>query len=122
MPRAQVLVTENRTVRSRRLVISDTNMSDTDIFYFRHSYGTWCQICGGNHEDLEYYFLNYKLHYIDPLFSCSLKRSESKNNPYLSLECSQPDILGEMLLDELFQLEDLILNWLKELEIDFNSS
>ena len=27
-----------------------------------------------------------------------------------------------MLLDELFQLEDLILNWLKELEMDFNSS
>ena len=29
-------------------------------------------------------------------------------------------ILGEMLLDELFQLEDLILNWLKELRMDFS--
>ena len=85
-------------------------MSDDDFFYFRHSYGTWCQLCGGGHKELECYFLNYKPHYIDPSFSCSLKRGESKNNPYLSLEGAQPDILGEMLLDELFQLEDMILN------------
>ncbi|KAJ0954481.1 hypothetical protein HanRHA438_Chr00c16g0850601 [Helianthus annuus] len=35
------------------------------------------------------------------------------------VECAQPDILGEMLLDELFQLENLVLNWLKELRKDF---
>ncbi|KAJ0933891.1 hypothetical protein HanRHA438_Chr03g0101251 [Helianthus annuus] len=97
-------------------------MSDTDFFYYRPSYGTWCHICGGPHKELECYFLNYKPHYIDPLFSCSLKRGESKNNPYLSLECSQSNHLGEMLLDELFQLEDLILNWIKELEVDFGNS
>ena len=94
-------------------------MSDGNSFYFRHSYCTWCQLCGGKHKELECYFLNYKPHYIDPPSPYNLKRDESKNNHYLSLECAQPDILGEMLLDELFQLENLILNWLKELRKDF---
>ncbi|KAJ0826660.1 hypothetical protein HanRHA438_Chr17g0816791 [Helianthus annuus] len=97
-------------------------MSGNDDFYFRHSYGTWCQLCGGSHEELKCYFLNYKTHYIDPSFPFILKRGESKNNPYLSLEYAQPDLLGEMHLDELFQLEDLVLNWLKELKMDFLNS
>ncbi|MFS8021381.1 hypothetical protein Hanom_Chr16g01426741 [Helianthus anomalus] len=94
-------------------------MSDGNSFYFRHSYGTWCQLCGGEHKELKCYFLNYRPHYIDPPISYNLKRGESKNKHYLSLECAQPDILGEMLLDELFQLEELILNWSKELRKDF---
>ncbi|KAJ0442032.1 hypothetical protein HanIR_Chr16g0804531 [Helianthus annuus] len=104
-------------------------MSDNDLFYLRHyidpSFACSLkryQLCGGGQKELECYFLNYKPHYIDPSFACSLKRGESKNNPSLSLECAQPDILGEMLLDELFQLEDQVLNWLKELKMDFLNS
>ena len=94
-------------------------MSDSNSFYFRHSYGLWCRICGGEHEELKCFFLTYRPHYIDPPIPCNLKRGESKNKHYLSLECAQPDILGEMLLDELFQLEELLLNWSKELRKDF---
>ena len=94
-------------------------MSDSNCFYFRHSYGTWCQLCGGEHEEVKCYFLNYRPHYMDPRSSHNLKRGESKNKHYFSLECAQPDILGEMFLSELFQLEELILKWIEELGKDF---
>ncbi|KAF5779819.1 hypothetical protein HanXRQr2_Chr12g0563981 [Helianthus annuus] len=36
-------------------------MSDSNSFYFRHSYGLWCRICGGEHEELKCYFLTYSV-------------------------------------------------------------
>ncbi|MFS7997783.1 hypothetical protein Hanom_Chr12g01145981 [Helianthus anomalus] len=93
-------------------------MGDIDYFYFRHSYGEWCQLCVGSQQDLECYILNFDPHYLDPSFPCNqLKMGEIKNDHYYPPVYSQPSLPTNITSNELCQMEERILQKLKQIDL-----